>query len=323
MPRARNPNRDKARLIYLRSSGQKALVNIAKELGVSPSEVRKWKSLDKWADDLLTESKKQPRERKKRVPKTEGNAPNEKGSVPKRKGGAPKGNKFALGNKGGGAPLRSHNARKHGGYAKIFLDTLDDEEKMLMMTSDIDEEIVLVETITLFSIRERRIMRAINQYKNDPKYKDGLYVAGVESRKTKRVFEGTPEEQEEERERYREKRRLLEEATPDILPGSAMEISTRTESTANLIARLERELTSVQSQKARALASLNQVRNARIQQEMQLQKLPLELELMDANIERTDALTNKILGSNEILEDLSETDAMLYGEDGDADEETC
>lgn len=101
MPRARNPNRDKARLIYLRSSGQKALVNIAKELGVSPSEVRKWKSLDKWADDLLTESKKQPRERKKRVPKTEGSAPNEKGSVPKRKGGAPKGNKFALGNKGG------------------------------------------------------------------------------------------------------------------------------------------------------------------------------------------------------------------------------
>ena len=162
MPRARNPNRDKARLIYLRSSGQKALVNIAKELGVSPSEVRKWKSLDKWADDLLTESKKQPRERKKRVPKTEGNAPNEKGSVPKRKGGAPKGNKFALGNKGGGAPLRSHNARKHGGYAKIFLDTLDDEEKILMMTSDIDEETVLVETITLFSIRERRIMRAID-----------------------------------------------------------------------------------------------------------------------------------------------------------------
>ena len=218
--------------------------------------------------------------------------------------------------------MRSHNARKHGGYAKIFLDTLDDEEKKLMMTSDIDEELVLVETITLFSIRERRLMRAINQYKNDPKYKDGLYVAGVESRKTKRVFEGTPEEQEEERERYREKRRLLEEATPEVLPGSAMEISTRTESTANLIARLERELTSVQSQKARALASLNQVRNARIQQEMQLQKLPLELELMDANIERTDALTNKLLGSDNVLEDLSETDKMLYGEDGDADADT-
>ena len=165
-------------------------------------------------------------------------------------------------------------------------------------------------------------MMAINQYKNDPKYKDGLYVAGVESRKTKRVFEGTPEEQEEERERYREKRRLLEEATPGVLPGSAMEISTRTESTANLIARLERELTSVQSQKARALASLNQVRNARIQQEMQLQKLPLELELMDANIERTDALTNKLLGSDNVLEDLSETDKMLYGEDGDADADT-
>ena len=53
MPRVRNPNRDKARLIYLRSSGQKALVNIAKELGVSPSEVRKWKSLDKKTRDKL------------------------------------------------------------------------------------------------------------------------------------------------------------------------------------------------------------------------------------------------------------------------------
>ena len=34
------------------------------------------------------------------------------------------------------------------------------------------------------------------------------------------------------------------------------------------------------------------------------------------------ALTNKLLGSDNVLEDLSETDKMLYGEDGDADADT-
>ena len=180
-----------------------------------------------------------------------------------------------------------------------------------------DEELILEEEILLFSIRERRIMRAINKYKTDPEYSKGLYVAGVDSRKTKRVFEGTEEEKEWQEKHYK----LLVEAG-ETVPGTEVQINTRTDATANIVARLERELTSIQAQKSRAIASLNQIRNAKFEQGIRSQRLPLELELLDANIEHTDAQTNKLLGSNVVMEDLSETDKMLYGEDGEANADT-
>lgn len=48
MARARSPNRDKAFGLYKESGGTKLLVDIAAELGVSDSQIRKWKSQDKW-----------------------------------------------------------------------------------------------------------------------------------------------------------------------------------------------------------------------------------------------------------------------------------
>ena len=41
-------------------------------------------------------------------------------------------------------------------------------------------------------------------------------------------------------------------------------------------------------------------------------------ELLDAQIEHMDASTNKILGVDTELEDLSDTDAMIYGHGDDA-----
>ena len=328
MPRARNPNRDKAKELYLESKGKRPLVEIAKELDVSPGDIRKWKSMDKWVNELPSRYRveKPPGEGgvpkpKKNVPKTKNSASSKKGNVPKgqepapkRKRGAPLGNKNAVGNKGG-VKKGSRQALKHGGYSKIFWDSLDDEEReFLALMTEVDEEQILIEEIQLFSIRERRIMRAINMYKTDPEYKKGLYIAGVDSRKTKRHFEGTKEEQERQKKVYE----VLEE-TGQVVPGVEVQTNTRTEATANLIARLERELTSIQSQKSRAIASLNQIRKNKFDQDVQMQKLPLELEQMDANIEMTDARTNKLLGSDTVLEDLSETDKMLYGEDGEAD----
>ena len=52
MARARNPNREKARQIWLDSNGQKPLVEIANELDVRPSQIRKWKSLDHWEQNV-------------------------------------------------------------------------------------------------------------------------------------------------------------------------------------------------------------------------------------------------------------------------------
>lgn len=52
MARARSPNRDKAEIIWLDSKGQTPLIEIAVALGVSDSQIRKWKNQDKWEDKL-------------------------------------------------------------------------------------------------------------------------------------------------------------------------------------------------------------------------------------------------------------------------------
>ncbi|MSD82886.1 hypothetical protein GKC32_00645 [Lactobacillus curvatus] len=64
MPRPRNPNRDKALQLWKDSGGNRPLKDIAEELGVTSSTVRKWKSQDKWDE-----------EGKRSAPKHKGSAP--------------------------------------------------------------------------------------------------------------------------------------------------------------------------------------------------------------------------------------------------------
>lgn len=52
MARKRDPRRDQAKEIWLKSNGKKVLKELANELNVSDSQIRKWKSIDKWADEL-------------------------------------------------------------------------------------------------------------------------------------------------------------------------------------------------------------------------------------------------------------------------------
>ncbi|MFR5264536.1 terminase small subunit [Clostridium sp.] len=52
MARARSPSREKAKELYINSNGSIKLVDIAKELNIKDSQVRKWKSQDKWDDEL-------------------------------------------------------------------------------------------------------------------------------------------------------------------------------------------------------------------------------------------------------------------------------
>lgn len=97
MPRKRNPKREQARRMWLDSGGKKKLIEIADELDVSPSQIRKWKSQDKWNDDL-------------------------KGNVTKKKErSSMKGNQYAKGNPGNphaSPPKGNKNAVKHGLFAK-------------------------------------------------------------------------------------------------------------------------------------------------------------------------------------------------------------
>lgn len=76
MARERSPNRDKAKQIYLDSKGEIKLVDIAATLNIKDSQVRKWKSQDKWDEELkgalpisksnVTNTKRNNRNEKKR-----------------------------------------------------------------------------------------------------------------------------------------------------------------------------------------------------------------------------------------------------------------
>ncbi|MBD5797430.1 terminase [Bacillus pseudomycoides] len=52
MARQRSPDRDKAFEMYKASKGEKPLIDIAAELNLKPSQIRKWKSQDKWDEQM-------------------------------------------------------------------------------------------------------------------------------------------------------------------------------------------------------------------------------------------------------------------------------
>ena len=57
MARQRSPARDEAKKLYLDSNGTMKLVDIAANLNIKDSQVRKWKSQDNWDNELDTNSK--------------------------------------------------------------------------------------------------------------------------------------------------------------------------------------------------------------------------------------------------------------------------
>lgn len=57
MPRERSPLRDKAKELYINSKGTMKLIDIAAELNLKDTQIRKWKSQDKWGNELDGTSK--------------------------------------------------------------------------------------------------------------------------------------------------------------------------------------------------------------------------------------------------------------------------
>ncbi|MCM2674082.1 phage terminase small subunit [Alkalicoccobacillus plakortidis] len=156
MARGRSPKRDEALRLWLDSSGQAKLVDIAEQVGVSASQIRKWKNQDDWEGVL------------------NGNVTNEtNGNVTKRgapqgnknavgnEGGAPQGNRNAAGNIGGFAPLGNKNARTTGEYESILFDELDDKEKELFYVVDASPYAQIDENIRVLTIREKRMLQRI------------------------------------------------------------------------------------------------------------------------------------------------------------------
>lgn len=108
MARPRSPNREMAMKLWLESGKKRKLKDIAAELDVSETQVRKWKNQDGWEKVTL---------------------PKIKSNVTNRRGGQP-GNKNAVGH-GGTGPPGNQNAVKHGLFSKYFTaDTRDIYEEL-------------------------------------------------------------------------------------------------------------------------------------------------------------------------------------------------
>lgn len=232
MARARSPNSIEAEEMY--KSGMK-LVDIAKKLDVPASTVRRWKSTQNWDGD--TKKKKNERSQKKKT-------------SARHKGGQ-LGNKNAVGNKGGPLKPGDKIAEKHGAYSSVYWDVLDESEKDMIEDIPMDEEMLLIEQIQLFAVRERRIMAAINKYRN---MNGEVSLFGFSRTEDKRAFKS-----DEDKQLYEE--RIEEKVSSGVrLPGNTYNMMTNMENKDNMIARLEKELSTVQSKKTKAIEALAKLR---------------------------------------------------------------
>lgn len=231
MAKTKSSEREKARKIYIKSGRTLKNKEIAAKIGVSASLIAKWKSQDKWDSESLP---KEP-------------------SKSKKKGGQ-KGNKNADKNAGGGAPENNTNAQIHGGYSKIYWDVLTEEERAMLEDMPRSEEDMMIDQIKLLSVRERRLMQIINYYRTattDEGKPKTQFTVSVNTNKENKVFH-SPEDEALYKEIARKK---IEEEKISYL-FDKVQISQTSESAHNIIQRLERELTSAQNAKTRAIAEL-------------------------------------------------------------------
>lgn len=143
-----------------------------------------------------------------------------KSKLTRTKSNAQKGNQNAIGNKGGYGTENNKNAVITGEYENIYKDVLDLEELELYENIETnDKEKLLIDEFKILTIREKRMLKRINDLKN--KGKD-MTINFIRSKKNKQETE------------------TLTEAEPTI----------------NIIQRIEEGITRVQEAKRRCLESI-------------------------------------------------------------------
>lgn len=224
MARKRDPRRDEAKRTWLESNGEKQLKEIASELNVSDSQIRKWKSQDKWSAELKS------------------NVTNGKSNVTNQ-GGAPIGNQNAKGNKGNSRaspPMGNKNALKTGEYETIFFETLSEEEKDIYSSLNDDPSFVLSEEIRLLKIRQLRMMKRIKQAES------GLNEEEIERLQQLRKIK-TPIEKDGR------KLEIKREVMQDV------QVSRKTHRKIDDILSIEDSLTRISNQLAKAIKQMNEL----------------------------------------------------------------
>lgn len=205
---ARAPNEKVNEAYKLYKKGLK-LVEIAKKLDVPDGTVRRWKKTYEWDNER---SKKRSERSLKR--------------------GAPVGNKNATG------PPGNKNAVTTGEFENIFFDTLEEDELNLIKNIEIEKRRLLEQEIQLLTIRERRMLKRIENLKE----KDMTIVS---------VKSGTEKGMDTELNEY--------------------------EGTLGQIQNIEEALTRVQDKKQKAIDSLHKFEIDEQKLELTVMKLELEI----------------------------------------------
>lgn len=146
--RSRNPARDKGLEIFLEMGGEIKNEEIAKRVGVTANQIRRWKYTDKWKERLA--EKKKPK-----------------------KGGQP-GNQNA---KGHGAKRGNENALKHGAYKTVDLKSLPEDERERIESITLDTEKNLLRELKMLLAKESDLRRRLEVLQQAPDTE--LYVDRV------------------------------------------------------------------------------------------------------------------------------------------------
>ena len=170
MPKAKNPDCEKAEKLFVESEGMLTLKDIAEQLNVSEGTVRSWKNRYKW------EQKKS--ETLQTSDKNDCNVANEY-----RKRGAKKGNQNAVMH---GAPKGNKNNYKHGIYQKMLFAFLSEEQQQFFLQNEIDE---IEECKNMIKFCDLQIFKFMEKIKELEQKAGGLVVSGVSKSKSK--LEGT------------------------------------------------------------------------------------------------------------------------------------
>ncbi len=196
--------------------------DIAEKYGVSVSAVKSWVNRDFKTRVATSDNKKVATK-------------NQKVATSKRGKGGQKSNQNAKGNEGKSQPHNQNNFR-HGAYAEVYWDTLDEDELAMIEGMSFDEENDLEQQIALLTIRERRLLMQIQKFrKSQDQSIDSTITRDL-------LITGSIETSGEQ---------------------NHHETTIKTSPTLDIILKLETTLTQVQARKTQCIASLHKIRSDR------------------------------------------------------------
>ncbi|GLY12227.1 phage terminase small subunit [Pseudobacillus badius] len=273
MPRPRDPRRDEAFEIWKKSGGTKKLKEIAEQLGVSDSQIRKWKNQDKWEDEMKGNVTNQTKGNvtKRGAPKGNKNARGNKG------GKAPPKNKNAAGNKGGAAPKGNKNAVTTGEYESLMWDFLDEDERELFEAVETDPLYQIDVTIRELSLRQRRMMKRIKTL-ND----------GLTDRERKVIQE------------------LMDQKDIHVIERDGVEVRVPVKTSALVVTQVEEteyrkidDILSLEEALTRVTDKLLKAIKQKHEMEKAIEEQALKLDRMRAETEKAKALADKLSGATD------------------------